>query len=341
MEQTKLAWQYLNGLGDANLVVVSEENVAPLAGQISIKMAAASLNYRDLVVMDGKHGASVQPPLIPLSDGAGHVVAIGAGVTEFNLGDMVCPLFFPNWVAGTPPTDMHSWMLGGPADGVLTEYFTTDASAVIKAPSNLTTTEAACLPCAGLTAWSALTNPTPIRAGETVLILGTGGVALFALAFARAMGARTIVLTSSDKKIAMLNDLGAQDVVNYKTTPKWSKMIKTMTNSKGVDRVIELGGAETLEQSIRAVRVGGTVVTIGNVTGSLATIPLPLMLTRYINLQAVSVGHKQAFAEMNRAIELNKIKPVIDRVFPFEKAPEAFAYLRAAGHFGKVCVAID
>lgn len=334
------AWVIEGDFGLDHLVMKKFESTEPGPMQVRIKMQAASLNYRDLVVLDGNHGPMVQPPLVPLSDGCGVVDAVGDGVSEFKVGDRVCPLFFRSWFAGAPPQDLHAQLLGGPNDGVLNTHVIANESAIIDAPENLSATEAATLPCAGLTAWSALTTPRPMLSGETVLILGTGGVALFALQFAKIMGCRTIMVTSNDEKAERLTQLGADHVLNYNHDSNWHKSVKRLTEGYGVNRVLELGGAQTIERSIRAVQLGGTVILIGNISGNDAHVSLPLMLTRQIGLQAVSVGHKQSFAAMNTAIRQHAITPIIDRVFPFENAPAAFSHLRSGGHIGKVCISI-
>lgn len=334
------AWMLKDGFGLDNLVLVEKELPEPGHKEVRLRMAAASLNYRDLVVLDGQHGSNVTTPLIPISDGCGVVEAVGSDVLDFKPGDRVCPLFFGNWFAGEPPADLHAHMLGGPLDGVLTTHFVIGEQSVVKAPENLSDLEAATLPCAGLTAWSALAESEPIRTGDTVVILGTGGVALFALQFAAVMGARTIVLTSDDCKRERLAELGADEVINYQSEPEWYKTIKRLTNGVGCDRVIELGGAATLEKSLRAVRIGGTIIAIGNVTGSLAQIPLPLLLTRQIRLQAVSVGHRQGFERMNAAIEHNGITPVIDRFFAFNDTPKAYEHMKSGQHMGKICISV-
>lgn len=332
------AWCLEGGFGLENLKRITRD-MAPLgAHDVRIRVRAASYNFRDLVVLAGKHGKAVQPPLVPLSDGVGVVDAIGEGVKDIAIGDRVCPIFFQHWLGGQPPADLYAGSLGGPIDGMLASHRTFPAQSVVKVPAHLTDAEAAALPCAGVTAWSALSRPSVLRPGETVLILGTGGVALFALQFAKTAGARVIMTTSSDEKSERLQSLGADHVINRATTPDWGAEVLALTDGIGVDRVIELGGAATLNTSVMVTRPGGSVILIGNVTGSKAELFLPLVLTRQIGLQAVTVGSKQDFTAMCRAMEMFKIHPIVDRVFDFEEADEGFAALKNGGHFGNLVI---
>jgi NADPH:quinone reductase-like Zn-dependent oxidoreductase len=301
-------------------------------------MRAASLNYRDLVVMRGQHGKSVQPPVIPVSDGVGVIVEKGKDVTGFEIGDRVSPAFFLHWQGGPPPLDLEVGRLGGPVDGVLATQGVFPASALVPVPSYLSDVEAATLPCAGVTAWTALSEPSPVRPGETVLILGTGGVALIALALAKASGARTIVTTSSEAKAAKIRDLGADLVIDRSREDNVARAVRAATGGAGCDRVLELGGAATLGDSIKAVRTGGTVVLIGNVTGNNAELFLPLVLTRRLTINSVSCGSRAAFEALNSALEQHRIRPVISQVIPFDKAPEAFAALESHSGIGNVCI---
>jgi NADPH:quinone reductase-like Zn-dependent oxidoreductase len=307
---------------------------------VVLEMRAASLNWRDLVVMRGQHGRDVVPPLIPLSDGVGVVTAVGAEVTGLAAGDRVCPAFFRHWPAGRPPDDLAAGRLGGPLDGVLATHLRAPADAVVRAPAHLTDAEAATLPCAGVTAWSALSEPAPLRPGETVLVMGSGGVALFAVQLARVMGAQVIATTSSPERAARLAALGAHEVIDRSAEPDWPRAVRDATGGAGADRVLELGGAETLPDAIRAVRTGGTILLIGNVTGNRAELFLPAVLTRRLTLRAVTVGPRQAFEALARAVTQHALRPVVGQVLPFEEAPAAFAALEGQGVFGKVCVAI-
>lgn len=334
------SWSLIGSFGIENLRQI--EGTPPIPGprDVLIAMRAASLNYRDLVVIRGQHGKSVQPPLVPLSDGVGHVGAMGEEVRGLALGQRVAPCFFLNWPGGTPPIDLVTRRLGGPLDGTLTTHLRVPAEAVVKIPNHLSDAEAATLPCAGVTAWSALHEPTPLRMGETVLILGSGGVALMALQLAKAAGARVIVTTSSAERATRLKDMGADLVINRAERPDWSKATREATGGIGCDRVLELGGAETLNDSLKAVRSGGTIIIIGNVTGNDAQLFLPFMLSKRVTMQSVSVGSKQAFEAMNRALDYHRIHPVVGRVFGFDAAPEAFRTLQSHGEFGNICISI-
>ncbi|NKX43512.1 zinc-dependent alcohol dehydrogenase family protein [Roseicyclus persicicus] len=332
------AWTFTTGFGFGNLALQDRPTPRPGPGELLLEMRAASLNYRDLVVLRGQHGRAVQPPLIPLSDGVGVVTDTGPGVTGIAPGDRVCPAFFQNWDGGDPPADLDSGRLGGPLDGVLATHRVFPAAGVVPVPDHLTDAEAATLPCAGLTAWSALMAAPPVRPGETVLILGTGGVALMAVLLAKAAGAAVIVTTSSPDKAARIAALGADYVVDRGATPDWAAEVRAATG--GVDRVLELGGAATLPDAIRCTRTGGQVILIGNVTGNRAELFLPAILTRQLTLRSVTVGSKQGFAAMARAIAQHGLRPVVGRVYPFTEAPEAFRAMEAQAVFGNICIGI-
>lgn len=323
-------------------LVQRDGEVPPLGrGEVLVALRAAALNYRDLVVMRGAHGRDVRPPLIPLSDAVGTVAAIGAGVEGFVEGDRVCPAFFQHWPGGPPPEDLARGRLGGPLDGVLATHRVFPATGLVRVPPGLSDPEAASLPCAGVTAWSALSEPAPVRPGETVLIQGTGGVALMALGLARVAGARVIATTSTPAKAERLAALGADRVIDRVATPDWARAVREATGGVGCDRVLELGGAETLHDSIKATRTGGTIVLIGNVSGNRAEVFLPLVLTRRLTLHSVSCGPRAAFEALNRALAHHTaVRPVIDSMFGFDEAPEAFRALERGGHFGKICISI-
>ena len=309
-------------------------------GEVMVRMRAASLNFRDTLVVEGGYGARVNLPLIPVSDGVGEVVAVGEGVTRFHMGDRVCPLFFQRWQGGDARQSKMHDSLGGPLDGVLAEFRVFPEDGVAGAPAHLSDVEAACLPCAALTAWSALTGDQPVRAGETVLVQGTGGVALFALQFAKLMGARVIVTSSSGAKLERARALGADHTINYHETPHWDHPVKDLTGGEGCDHIIELGGADTLGKSIRAARTGGRISVIGVLSGATAAVTLPLVVMRSLALQGVTVGSRDGFEAMARAIAHAGLRPVVDREFPFDEAPDAFRHLKSGAHFGKVCIAI-
>ena len=311
---------------------------SPGPGEVLLEMKAASLNYRDLVVLRRGYGAQTGTlPLIPVSDGMGVVKETGSGVSEFSEGDRVCPLFMQNWLAGSPNRKKLSSTLGGPIDGVMAEYRCFPESGVYPVPEHLSDVEAATLPCAALTAWSALIGEGRIQPGESVLIQGTGGVSLFALQFAKMAGARAILISGSEEKMKQASQLGADDVLNYRSQPEWGKIIRDLTGGDGVDHIIEVGGTDTLPQSLRAIRPGGTISMIGVLSGHEMKAQLGLIVTRQIRLQGITVGHRQGFENMCRAINRHQLKPVVDQVYPFESLPEALDRLAGGQHFGKIC----
>lgn len=334
------AWWFRDGFGYDHLAL--EEGPMPRPGprDVVLEMRAACLNYRDLVVLRGQHGRRVQPPLIPLSDGVGIVTEVGTEVTGVVPGDRVCPAFFQTWQGGAPPADLEAGRLGGPLDGVLATHRVFPASGVVAVPDHLSDAEAATLPCAGLTAWSALMAAQQVCPGETVLILGTGGVALMAVTLAKAAGARVIVTTSSPDRAARVMALGADLVIDRSATPDWPAEVLAATDGAGVDRVLELGGQATLPGAIRATRTGGQIVLIGNVTGNRPEIFLPAILTRQLMLRAVTVGSQQGFQAMTRALSHHRLHPVIGQTFPFANAPDAFRALEAQTTFGNICITI-
>lgn len=333
------AWRFEGGFGFDALRRVELPDPVPGPRDVLLEMRAASLNYRDLVVLRGQHGRRVQPPLIPLSDGVGVVAAVGAEVTGLTPGDRVCPAFFQNWEGGAPPADLEAGRLGGPLDGVLATHRVFPAAGVVRVPDHLTDAEAATLPCAGLTAWSALMAAPQVAPGESVLILGTGGVALAAVQLARAAGARVIVTTSSPERAARVAALGAQHVIDRSATPDWAAEVQRAAPG-GVDRVLELGGAATLPDAIRVARTGGQIILIGNVTGNEARLFLPAVLVRQLTLRAVTVGHRQGLAALVRALAAHRLHPVVAETFAFEDAPNAFRALEAQGGFGNICIRI-
>lgn len=309
-------------------------------GQVLVRIKASSLNYRDLVVPDrgyGNHTGNL--PLVPVSDGAGIVSAVGPGVTRVAVGDRVCPTFFQNWSAGEPSLERLTQSLGGPIDGTMMDTMCLSEQGVVKVPAHLSDLEAATLPCAALTAWSALTTGHGTQPGARVLVQGCGGVALFALQFARLMGAHVTVITSSDERMQRVRQLGADAVVNYRTTPEWARATRDITQGQGYDLIIELGGEKTLPQSLRCIRPGGTIAMIGILSGSAMETSLGLIITRQVRLQGVTVGHRDGFEAMNRAIEQHRLKPVLDRTFGFEDLKPAMAWLKSGAQFGKVCIA--
>jgi NADPH:quinone reductase-like Zn-dependent oxidoreductase len=326
-----------NGIDTLELL----DSPIPVAGrgQIVVRMRAASLNYRDLNVAAGRAARGTLPEnLVPLSDGAGKVVQIGPDVARVKVGDRVAGLFMQTWLGGEIEPAFVESSRGGAIDGVLAEYALFDQDGVVALPDHLSFEEGATLPCAGVTAWNALYAGRPLRSGETVLVLGTGGVSIFALQFAHAAGARVIATSSSDAKLGRAKALGASDGINYQQHPEWHEAVLALTGGRGVDHVVEVGGAGTLGRSVEATRVGGQVHLIGALTGGEIN-PTPI-LRRNILLRGIYVGSRQMFAAMNAAISLHRIHPVIDRVFAFEQAREAYHYMKGQQHVGKVVIRI-
>lgn len=325
------------GMDNLKLAQRPEPKVGP--GEVLLRMKTSALNARDLLVPERGYGrATGTLPLIPVSDGVGEVVEVGEGVTRFSVGDRVCPMYFQGWLSGDPSEERFSKSLGGPLDGTMAEYMCVPEQGAARAPEHLTDQEAAALPCAALTAWSALITHGRIQPGEKVLIQGSGGVALFALAFARMAGAHVTVISSSDEKIERLRGLGADATVNYKQTPDWHKASRDITNGRGYDHIVELGGELTFPKSLTCVKTGGTISLIGVLSGLKITGSLGYIVTRQVRLQGITVGHRDGFEAMVRSMELHQIKPVLDREFPFEGLMEALAYLKSGQHFGKVIV---
>jgi NADPH:quinone reductase-like Zn-dependent oxidoreductase len=326
--------------GVASLKLLERPTPSPGPHEVLLRIKAVTLNYRDLLTIRGGYGSKQKLPLIPLSDAAGVVEAVGHGVTRFKPGDRAINGFFLNWIAGEPSEHKFSHAPGGQLDGVLCEYRVFPAHALLHTPAHLTDPAAAGLACAGLTAWSAVVKFGGLRPGDTVLTQGTGGVSLFALQFAKLMGARVIATSSSGAKIERLRKLGADATVDYKTTANWGRQVRALTDDRGVDLVIEVGGAGTLNESIRAIRIGGTIAMIGVLAGSASDLRLPLVVMQQVRLQGVTVGSLEDFQAMVNAIAFHQLEPVVDTVFPFERAPEAFTYMASRRHFGKVAIAI-
>ena len=309
-------------------------------GQVIVAMRMASLNARDLIVPDRGYGrATGELPLIPVSDGVGEVVEVGAGVSRVAVGDRVCPTYFQNWTSGEPTPERFSSALGGPLDGVMADLVCLSAEGVVKIPDYLSDAEAATLPCAALTAWSAIVTHGKTRSGDKVLVQGTGSVALFALAFAKMHGAHVTVISSSDDKLARVTQMGADATINYRTTEDWARTSRPITADRGgYDNIIELGGAKTLPLSLRAVRPGGTLSMIGVLSGLNIEASLGPIVARQVRLQGVTVGHRDGFEAMLRAMTQHELRPVVSEVFAFEDLRPAMDHLRNGGHFGKTLV---
>ena len=323
-----------------HLVAGSRPEPEPGPAEALVAMRAASLNYRDHVMLGRGYGArSGELPLVPVSDGAGEVVAVGPEVTRVAVGDLVCPCFSQTWISGPLREDHWPGMLGGPRDGVLQQLMAFDERGLVKAPRGWDALAAATLPCAALTAWNAVVVKGRVKAGDTVLVQGTGGVSLFALQFARMHGARAVATSGSAEKRARVAALGADCVIDYREDPQWGRAARAFAGGRGVDLVVEVGGAGTLEQSLRAVRVGGTVALIGVLSGGRAEVSLGLVVTRDVDLRGVTIGSRDMFEDMVAAIDRNGLAPQIDdRIWDFDDAPKALAALPEGRHYGKICI---
>jgi NADPH:quinone reductase-like Zn-dependent oxidoreductase len=332
--------QLQGSFGLENLVVEDRPTPEPGEGQVLVRMKAASLNFRDLLMVRGLYNPRQSLPIIPCSDGAGEVVEVGPGVTRVRKGDRVTPTFFQGWVSGRPTLEKAATTLGSPLDGVLAEYRVLREDGVVLVPAHLGFEQAATLPCAALTAWSALVVQGAVKAGDTVLVQGTGGVALFALRFARMLGARVIVISSSDEKLARAKSMGADHGINYKSTPQWGKAARDWAGGAGVDHIVELGGAGTLPESLQAIGLGGQISLIGVLAGASRDLNILPIVMRNVRVQGIFVGHREGFEEMNRAIEQHGLQPEIDRVFPMEEVRQAFEWMAGGNHFGKICLQI-
>jgi len=306
--------------------------------QVRLRMEAASLNYRDYLLVKGSYDPKQPLPLVPLSDGAGVVIEVGSDATKFKAGDRVCPIFRQAWISGKYKAETRATSLGAPLDGVMSEQMVLDETGLVRIPGYLSFEEAATLPCAAVTAWNALRVDDNVGPGSTVLVQGTGGVALFALQIAKIAGAKVIITSSSDQKLERAKKMGADVTINYRTNPKWDKLVREATNGVGVDHVIEIGGAETLEPSIRSTKLSGHISLIGNVTGSVASLSLPLMFMRHLRFQGITAGNRDSFEDMLLAMDLYKTKPVIDRIFGFGELKQALEYMASGSQFGKICI---
>jgi NADPH:quinone reductase-like Zn-dependent oxidoreductase len=316
--------------------------IAP--GMVLVRVHAVSLNHRDLMVVKGTYNPRMALPRIPCSDGAGEVIAVGDDVTRVKVGNRICGIFMQRWLDGPLTAEKSKAALGGDIDGMLAEYVLLAQDGAVPFPEHLSYEEASTLPCAGVTAWNALHyagEPAhPVLPGETVVIQGTGGVSIFTLQFAKLLGAKVIGTSSSDEKLTRAYGLGLDAGCNYKDRPEWSRWVAEMTNGRGADRIIEVGGATTFGQSLRAVRVGGMIAQIGVLSGSATSEPLALtpILHRQLHIQGIYVGSRAMFEQMNAAIARATLRPVIDHVFSFDQAREAFLHMQSGSHFGKIVI---
>lgn len=336
------AWRLSDAFGIDRLALDESPDLPLGPGEVRIRVRAVALNYRDVLIVE--HGISprgVQLPLVPCSDAAGEVVEVGPGVSRVEVGSRVASTVFQRWLHGDVfPRAAADSALGGGLDGVLADTVVLHEDGLVHVPEHLSDEEASTLPCAAVTAWHALVTKGRVQPGETILVQGTGGVSVFALQFGLMAGARVIATSKSDEKLERVRKLGAWRTINYVTTPDWAERALELTGGMGVDHVVEVGGPGTTDESIKATRPGGTVSLVGVLTGLGARVdPHPIAI-KGLRIQGIRVGSRAVFEDMNRAIAVNRLKPVVDRVFPFEGAPEALRYLQAANHVGKVVVAV-
>jgi NADPH:quinone reductase-like Zn-dependent oxidoreductase len=331
------AW-IIPSFGIDNLQLVDRPEPTAGPGQVVVAVRAVSLNFRDLLIVRGQYNPRMALPRIPCSDAAGEVIAIGPGVTRAAVGDRVCGTFMQTWIAGRLTDAAGRSALGGEIDGVLAERVLLSEEGVVKYPAHLSAEEAATLPCAAVTAWHALAEGG-LRAGETVLLQGTGGVSIFALQIAKQFGARVLITSGHDEKLARAIQMGASVGVNYRTTPDWDKWARSQTGGVGVDHVVEVGGAGTLERSFKAVRTGGHIALIGVLAGTGSVNPIPVLM-RSLIVRGIFVGSREMFEDMNRAFDLHETHPIIDRVFDFDQFPTALRRLESGTHFGKMVVRV-
>ena len=312
----------------------------PGPGEVAVRIRACSLNQRDLMVIRGTYtSVALKPDVIPLSDGAGEVAAVGQGVTRWKVGDRVAPIFVQRWLGGNVLPEYASSALGGPSDGVLAEQIVLNQEGLVRIPSHLSFEQAATLPCAAVTAWHATLVKGALQPGHTVVTLGTGGVSLFSAQFALMTGARVIATTGSDEKVERLRALGVSEVINYRKTPDWDARVRELTGGRGADLVVEVGGPGSVAKSIAAIRHCGHISAVGNLAGK-ATIDPGVLFAKRASMCGIQVGSRDMFEAMNRAIEVAKLEPVIDRVFEFTETRAAYEYLASGRHFGKVVLRV-
>jgi NADPH:quinone reductase-like Zn-dependent oxidoreductase len=333
-------WHLTQQTGPGALQLVDLPDPTPGPGEVLIHVRATALNYRDLMIAEDRYGLPCPLPLVPLSDGAGVIATVGEGVTNWQPGDRVAGTFFQRWESGPARPAIFASALGGAIDGMLATHVVLSAEGVISIPEHMSFEEAATLPCAALTAWQGLVTHGHVAADQTVLVQGTGGVSLFGLQIAKMHGARVIIISSSDEKLARARALGADDTINYRTTPEWDQEILRLTAGAGVDQVVEVGGRDTFAKSLRALAMNGTVSVIGGVSGFSTEVGLRDILGKNALIRGIFVGNREMFTAMNRALARHRVQPVIDQVFPWSEAPAAYRHLASGAHFGKVVIAV-
>jgi NADPH:quinone reductase-like Zn-dependent oxidoreductase len=332
-------WQ-IQSFGIDQLASADLPQPRPGRGEVLVKVHAVSLNYRDLLMVRGHYNPRMALPRIPCSDGAGEVVEVGEEVKAVTVGQRVAGIFMQNWLDGHPTAETSRGALGGDVDGMLAEYVVLHQGGVVPFPEHLSYTEAATLPCAGVTAWNALVHAAQVKPGDVVVIQGTGGVSIFALQFAKMAGATVIGTSSRDEKLERAKTLGLDAGLNYRQSPEWAKWVLKETGNRGADLIVEVGGAGTFAQSLQAVRFGGTVAQIGVLSHSEQPLPIPLILHRQVRVHGVYVGSRAHFETMNRAISVRRMRPVVDRIFAFSEAREALKMMEKGSHFGKIVIQV-
>jgi NADPH:quinone reductase-like Zn-dependent oxidoreductase len=325
--------------GINELTLAERETPTPQANEVLVNFHAASLNYRDLMMIKGWYNPRLKMPLVPFSDGSGEVVAVGESVARFKQGDRVCPIFMQNWINGEIDSTKSRGALGGDVDGCLREFGTFNENGLVLIPQHLAFDEAASLPCAAVTAWNALIVSGKLKRDDFVLLQGTGGVSIFALQFAKIHGAKVIVTSSSGEKLERAKQLGADFTINYKERDDWDKAVLEITEKRGVDHIVEVGGAGTMQRSLNAAKLGGHIAVIGVLSGKGEFNPTTILM-KALNLRGIFVGSREMFEDMNKCISENNLKPIIDKTFDFEAAKEALKTMESASHFGKITVKI-
>jgi NADPH:quinone reductase-like Zn-dependent oxidoreductase len=338
---TKMRQWQIPSFGINALELVERESPQPGPGQVAVRVRAVSLNYRDWMVVEGRYNPKLKMPRVPCSDGAGEVIAVGEGATLWKPGDRVAGIFMQRWLDGEPSAEKSRYALGGDIDGMMVTEVVLAESGLVRIPEHMSYEEAATLPCAGVTAWNALFKVADTLPGHTVLMIGTGGVSIFALQFAKMAGARVLGISSSDAKLERARGLGLDAGLNYKTNPDWEKWALEQTGGAGVDLVVEVGGSGTLPRALRALRVGGVIAQIGVLSGVADQIDIRPILSKQLRIHGVYVGSRADFEAMNRAITAAKLKPIVDRVFPFAEFPAALLHMESGSHFGKLVIAFD